>query len=460
MNQLDYTYVFDDIAETGTNVKMMNHHSHVIHDISVQVKDTVFHYGRQKETAPLIADLVDLAVSVYVADRLSKPQKNKQCQTRIVLPVRCTETSGNSQSLQLLETTLYQYTNDHWSFEFSQRTKIGRDTEQQLCIPYSKDIPEVALWSGGLDSLAGFVNRKLAQPNRCFTLFGTGSNKFINGRQQHIIEKLRSDGFKNIGFIQILFYLEGVKDLPKNNNLRSRGFTFTLLGAVCAYLEGQNKLHIYENGTGAINLPFPGGVGLDHSRAVHPLSLLKLSDLISFWLNKPFTLHNPFLFWTKARMCEVFVKIKLIDLISQTITCDSRFRQPDQPPQCGFCSSCLLRRQALIASGIPDKTDYVITQDRVPKLDDGCHLRAMLQQVETLQSALNSEHPWRSISKKYPDLIKIVNRETKNADEAQVFKENLLQLYRCYVDEWHKASDIVSVGFNSGQCLKNGCLIV
>jgi hypothetical protein len=215
---------------------------------------------------------------------------------------------------------------------------------------------------------------------------------------------------------------------------------------VCAYLEGQNILHIYENGVGAINLPYPGGVGLDHSRAVHPLSLARMSKLVSLWLGESFHFVNPFLFWTKAQMCEVFTRNETMDLVFQTITCDGRFRQEGQPPQCGFCSSCLLRRQSLAVQGIEDKTEYVITHGREPEANPTLHLRAMLCQVETLRSVLRSEQAWFSLSSKYPELGKIVNRVTQHATESQRIEENLLQLYKRYVDEWEKVSSVIGKG--------------
>jgi hypothetical protein len=43
---------------------------------------------------------------------------------------------------------------------------------------------------------------------------------------------------------------------PTNDLFRARGLVFKLLGAVCAYLEKQQALYIYENGFGAINLPY------------------------------------------------------------------------------------------------------------------------------------------------------------------------------------------------------------
>jgi len=75
-----------------------------------------------------------------------------------------------------------------------------------------------------------------------------------------------------------------------------------LLGAVCALLADQQLLHIYENGVGAINLPFRASeVGLDHTRAVHPISLFEMSDTVSRITQASFRFVNPFVYSTKAK---------------------------------------------------------------------------------------------------------------------------------------------------------------
>jgi hypothetical protein len=126
---------------------------------------------------------------------------------------------------------------------------------------------------------------------------------------------------------------------------------FTLLGSACAYLMGQKVLNLYENGIGAINLPYrKSAIGLDHTRSVHPLTLLSVSNLVSELIGEKFTIRNPFLFRTKAEMCQQLAEDERYDLPALTVSCDSPHRK--QPIQCGYCSSCILRKQALAASGI------------------------------------------------------------------------------------------------------------
>jgi hypothetical protein len=191
---------------------------------------------------------------------------------------------------------------------------------------------------------------------------------------------------------------------------RARGVVFTLLGCACAYLMGQQVLYLYENGIGAINLPYrESAVGLDHSRSVHPLTLVMVSDVVSQLLGKEFQVKNPFLFSTKAEMCKSLANNGRDDLPPLTMSCDSPHRQ--KPVQCGYCSSCLLRRQSLAASSIKDKTRYVVLHgERQVKEPSKCFLN-MQAQVRTLDSLFAvSDEPWKTLTKKFPILDDIVDR--------------------------------------------------
>jgi hypothetical protein len=144
------------------------------------------------------------------------------------------------------------------------------------------ELSAVTLWSGGLDSLAGLYNRLSGEPSARYILLGTGSNTILHSTQQQVAVRLRSRFPGRIRLVQIPIRLDESTALRKEPRQRSRGFVFMLLGAACAYLAGKTTLSVYENGIGAINLPFRASeVGLDHTRSSHPLSLLYMSNLVT-----------------------------------------------------------------------------------------------------------------------------------------------------------------------------------
>ena len=206
------------------------------------------------------------------ADRLSirKASRSRRIRIHVVVPVRHPEILGSSQVSDQLSDILYWFTGDHWSFNFIRRTHGGRTAEPQMTMPLADALSEpseVALWSGGLDSLAGLCNRLSAEPSWLLYFVGTGSNTILHSTQREVAVSLRDKFPGRIRLVQIPMRLDESTALRKEPSQRSRGFVFMLLGAACAYLAGKTTLHIYENGIGAINLPFRASeVGLDHTR--------------------------------------------------------------------------------------------------------------------------------------------------------------------------------------------------
>jgi hypothetical protein len=201
-------------------------------------------------------------------------------------------------------------------------------------------------------------------------------------------------------------------------------------------------LHVYENGIGAINLPLPGGVGRDHSKAVHPISLIKIGEFVSRLARTKLSVENPFIFSTKAEMCHS-LRHNLFPLF-ETITCD-RLRR-EKYIQCGFCSSCILRRQALAAAGIKDKTRYLIPYARKSEPRHQVYWNKMSQQINIIETAVNTSEAWYQLSREYSgDLPDIVSEMTiKNIYKNHTLEDRLVRLYRTYVREWRKVSHLVS----------------
>jgi queuosine biosynthesis protein QueC len=477
MESSDYTYIFSNLSDTPNAVSRLggNTAANRVSPCKVIIEDSQLLSLRRVPAE--VADLIDLAVSVYVADRLSIRNTQRPCRIQIVIPIRHPEILGNPQVQNQLSETLYWFTGDRWSFDFVRRTRRGRAAESQMTMPLAdarSELSAVTLWSGGLDSLAGLCNRLSVEPSARYILLGTGSNTIPHSTQQQVAVRLRSQFPGRIRLVQIPIRLDESTALRKASSQRSRGFVFMLLGAACAYLAGKMTLHIYENGIGAINLPFRASeVGLDHTRSAHPLSLLYMSNLVTELVGARFSVENPFLFSTKAMMCQALIEAGCVDLAFETISCDRLHRE--KPLQCGYCSSCLLRRQALAVQGVKDQTCYIATarpavsqaplQLPLPlkrlkniataRLDESqtllwsrpAHLLAMLHQVKELHAILSTRSPWASFVHKYPRLADVVDRIAPYAGIApEIMRERLICLYQTYVSEWDNDSVRESLG--------------
>lgn len=382
-----------------------------------------------------------------VADRLSTRRDNNISRLHVTLPVRNVDLFSYHPIYQELCDVLHFFSDDLWSFKFVHRSNRGRAAELQMRIADVDEPVEVVLWSGGLDALAGLYTRLEQSPNKAFTLFSVGNSQYMQGVQKKVFEalheKLPSIRMKTeqISFgIKHNHSFRERRPTPKNPSPRTRGFTFLLLGAVGAYLEGQSNLYVYENGIGAINLPYlETALRRDHSHAVHPVSLCYVQNWISNVLQQPFQIMSPFLFSTKAELCRLLVEDDHSDLIKQTITCDRRRR--NFYIQCGRCSSCLLRLQSLAICGMYEG-GYAVLEARHSghpyKVGDAKFLRAMSHQVEKLRVALWSDNPWCTLTTAYDDLAQVARwLEHSSQHTAATAQAELVNLYRRYVMEWN-----------------------
>lgn len=388
-----------------------------------------------------VQDLIDLAVVINTADRLAQHKRDEQRHISVSMPVRNQSViTGISEQLQ---DALFFATHDDWHFEFTHREDTRRFSESQLRLPFPEISPgreiEVALWSGGLDSLAGLCNRIEREVANQFILVGSGSNSQVFRLQNDVIHILRNRVNTGLDLVQVKINRDDTKGIRKDRLLRSRGLVFLLIGAAVAISAGVNSLHVYENGIGAINLPYyQSEIGIDHSRSVHPISLAKLGAVITQLMGWDFEIRNPFVFNTKAQMCISLQEMGLTDLIVETASCDRPHRLCTT--QCGVCSSCLLRKQALAASSILDSTRYVVPDKRKVRTGDWSHFNAMLSQVETLVTLLGTQTPWENLCREYPILretaIRLSNETRKPISQVE---ESLVLLYQHYVDEWNRS---------------------
>lgn len=456
MKNAVYHCIFNDIDSKPKTVRVVSTNRDSEQLVRIAVNDDAFLYRRHSRMEPIFADLVDIAIAVYIADRLCLSRQNNQRRSiHVHVPLRHPEIFEQTEIYGLLRDTLHQFSHDDWEFGFSRRSEPGRLSELQTSMGDAYQFVEVALWSGGLDALAGLHNRIDMRSANGYTLFGTGSNFLMQNIQKQTAHQIQNAFPKHsIKFEQVPFRLIKMERVRQNSVPRLRGFLFLLLGAVCACLDGQQVLHIYENGVGAINLPYlKSSTGLDHSRAVHPISLCYMSEFVSAVLQNYFVFRNPFLFWTKAQMCALPVQTGKTEMIASTITCDRRLRS--DYIHCSRCSSCLLRRQALLANACQDQLYRVPAARRSENrviLKDGNFLRAMFQQVDTLKRCVTANDPWGALASEYADLPPIVwwLASTKQGEQQEI-EQQLVQLYRQYVAEW----DIADVR----QILSQGLLL-
>lgn len=390
--------------------------------------------------SPRVADLIEMAAAVHLVDRATKrPTATRAGEAwsrhlRLRIGVRDTKSWDDEGKRVELTRFLRRLTDDTWQFEFVERVAPARPAE---CISFLFDTPAgadlVALYSGGLDSIAGLLLDVEAGAHPL--LMSVGTNPRLIKSQNETLALLRRDCAVNSPRVPVALHLTRMR-APESTQ-RARGFGFLALAAATAALAGLTDVHVYENGIGAINLPYTAAqAGTQATKAMTPDTLRRASSLFSSVLDHEIRVADPCMLATKAEMCRR-MPAAARDAIVASKSCDTAFahRSSAASHSCGACTSCILRRQALHASGLGDLDD--VGEYRIDAFDGGeaggdhYVLSAMLSQVSHLSRALDQPDPWLGLVRAFPDLASFTASQAGVPDTSE-----LVSLFRRYVAEW------------------------
>lgn len=424
-------------------------------DVSISVEDQGISLAFGTTLPPHLADLLDIAVAAYVADRLcarrprTAPRQNAdelwQRRMTIRLPLR-DPSVWSSERRSHVESLLGFLTDDAWTLQFTPEQPKLRLSEMQGSL--FQDFPTgdvtAGLLSGGLDSLAGLTTELATSSDRIVVAFSAQTNRRIGVYQRNQVQALISRFGARVRHIQVMIRLKdrkrGEYDREEPSQ-RTRGFVFQLFGAVTAAIAGIDSLHVYENGVGALNLPYSASqLGAQATRATNPITVGMVSGLVSDVIGSPFHVRLPHRLATKAEMCDVFVDPYLRELILLTISCDKFPQRLRGMPQCGVCPSCLFSRQSLFSAGLRSADPShrfrydVYAMDATTWAARSYHLRVMTMHAASIATAVGSQNPWATVAYRYPILLDIAQHmETSNIANPA---DRVVSLLSRYTNEW------------------------
>jgi hypothetical protein len=219
---------------------------------------------------------------------------------------------------------------------------------------------------------------------------------------------------------------------------RTRAFIHVTLGVVASLMSGLGTLYLFENGFGALNLPCDDAqIGSQNSRGTHPVFLQRMSSFISAVFAKSFTIKNPYSFMTKAQMLATPDMNGFENLFQKSFSCDRYPNYPYKAPQCGLCSSCMIRRMSMYAANRPDEgRNYTVDVFKAKKTE---HMREreilahakLSVQANALAAHLASEKSWEKLTVMCPDILRAeIELGSPN------FQFAVLALLRQHVKEW------------------------
>ena len=309
----------------------------------------------------VLADLLEVASYVYAADSAisrggkidAQMGRGWRRKFRFEIPVRRPDIWSSDPVLSALVETLGFLSDDSYEFEF--RATIDApimakyfEFKGKAETAFTPD--EVILFSGGLDSLSGTVE-KLVGSGKSVALVSHRSASKMAAVQKGLVDKLcRRFGNDRMLHVPVWANLDG--SLSNEPTHRTRSFLFAALGVVTARMFGRDSIRFFENGVVSLNLPpVAQVVGARATRTTHPQTLAGFQSLFSAVLGRDFGVDNPFVWTTKTEVIERIAANGCSDLIRDTRSCTRVHDMTKLHPHCGQCSQCIDRRFVVLAAG-------------------------------------------------------------------------------------------------------------
>jgi hypothetical protein len=416
-------------GERATDVDLLNGERRLDHGIGRALEDLA-HLGVYP--TEIGVDLMILATLVHAADtrvaRASESQDGWTRELRVVVPVsdraRWRATAG------VLVTLLDFLTGDRWIVDFRQRpARAGAVSAQQRARLVRPRFDDLALFSGGLDSLIGAIDALEAGRSPLFISHaGEGATSAAQSAlfdglkrrypQQHF-ERLR---------LWMAFPDNFVSGVAGENTTRGRSFLFFALGVFAGTgLPDDPSLKVPENGLIALNVPLdPLRLGSLSTRTTHPYYMARWNELLGL-LDVPVRVENPYWDKTKGEMAQCCAEPALLrQLSASSLSCSAPTKGRWQglgSQHCGYCLPCLIRRAALDAGfgRGNDPTVYTIANLAGRPLDTR---QSEGQQVRSFQLAIGR-------LRARPDLAPIlIHKPGPLVDEDPARQAALAEVYR------------------------------
>lgn len=324
-----------------------------------------------------ILDLLQIAAYVFCGDRMSNRGERDSVGNdawarsfEFHIPVMDMEFWCKEKTRQVLNEVLTFMTGDrHFDFVFTTTNRNPAEkVNEQLSLfsnAYSElgkvEQTDIMLFSGGLDSLAGVIQRLNEYPDRSLCVVSHKSNKSVTHTQSALLCDI--NGRYNNRVMQYGFECcnrNGLKS--KDETQRTRMFLFSAIAFSLCNCYGKHRFYVYENGVTSMNLPKQTDViNARASRTTHPKTLGLLQKFYKL-IDPSFEIIAPYYNRTKSEIVEVFTQFNEKQLIASSVSCSSSRTKPGQVPHCGCCSQCIDRKFSLYAAGL-DEYDAVYAHD-------------------------------------------------------------------------------------------------
>lgn len=334
------------------------------HQQMIQLKfdiDNLWNYAR--DTTSVAFDFLVLAMSVYNADRaVNRAKYSEEGWKRMIrLQVPVLNMVAMRNGLPYFKSAIDFLTGDEWDLVFVQAEPYNY-APSRIRFENLRDYERVSLFSGGLDSLIGFIDgcSQLADGKKVLLVSHVELGK-EGGDQSRILDKCETNhlfsGKYDRALVNAGLKIHRGNTLQTEATFRARSILFFATGIYCAHAINPNMpLIIPENGTISLNIPLDKGRrSACSTRTTHPVFLKRLQSALSA-IGIQNQLVNPYQLKSKKDMvddcCLEVERARALRLLcGESCSCAKRSHRRywvrRNVLHCGVCMPCLYRRVSL-----------------------------------------------------------------------------------------------------------------
>ncbi|MBI4796027.1 MAG: hypothetical protein HY790_09385 [Deltaproteobacteria bacterium] len=389
---------------------------------------------------PAVAAFLLAALGVWAGDKLLPRKVQPDAWTREIV-LHLPATPEWARLSPQFARVLNFLTGDLWTIKFrDSRLDLGFVGKWEQ----SWQPDAVALFSGGLDSLAGAIDH--LEGGRRLLLVSHHDYGQLAATQQTLAGALTAHyGPERVEHLNLRVQFPEAPELT----LRSRSLLFLALGLTAAAAFGPDTpLLLPENGWVSLNPPLTlNRLGSYTTRTTHPYFLEQITRL---WRDAGIKhlLTNPYQHFTKGELLSHCRNPELLEkLARQSSSCArpvaSRWRGR-AGGECGYCYPCLLRRAALHRLGRDRGEDYLLDAlagtETLRHRVRGRDLRALLLALKTWEKSpreVENRVHWGEAgpgwARKYPETRKLLAAGFKEI--GQFFQNKGSDSLKAYLDQ-------------------------
>jgi len=303
---------------------------------------------------PVLYDAMVVAATVEFADKsVRRPPRGWARGINLRIPVHDPKRWEAPAVSNALHDALGFLTGDFWTITFVKRSgKASPPAQERLNLGIPTEA--VIAYSEGMDSraVAGIVGASLGDK---LVRVRVGSNALDHPSHLGRKEPFATVPYKVKGHVS-----------NRETSGRSRGFKFTLISGLAAYLAEAEKIFVPESGQGSLG---PALVTVSHAYPDyrnHPLFTMRMERFLAALLRTPVRFEFPRIWNTKGQTLREYVDLGTGDAWMSTRSCwrNSQWISLDgKLRQCGACAACMLRRLSVHAAGLTEKPDVYVCKD-------------------------------------------------------------------------------------------------